>query len=73
MEDFKEIMAMIVGVLLLVFVVVFSGVIPIVYSINKKSCLSAYNEYTPSYTLWGGCKVEWNGKLTPVDIIREIK
>ena len=70
MEDFKELMAMIVGVTLIITIVVtpFLG-----YRLERKQCLTAYEAYTPSYTFWGGCKVEWSGKLTPVDIIREIK
>lgn len=72
MEDFKELMAMIVGVTLIITIVVTPFVF-LGYRLERKQCLTAYEAYTPSYTFWGGCKVEWSGKLTPVDIIREIK
>lgn len=41
-------------------------------SLNAKQCLSKYSEYQASYSFMSGCRVVWNGKVTPVDIIREI-
>lgn len=41
--------------------------------LDSKYCLTAYQEYQPNWSVWGGCRVMWDGKLTPVDIIREIK
>lgn len=40
--------------------------------LESKACQSKYQGYEPQYSFWGGCKVVWSGKLTPVDIIREI-
>ena len=43
-----------------------------VYKMDNWGCLSAYESYQPQYGFWTGCRVMRNGKLTPVDIIREI-
>lgn len=40
--------------------------------IEKQTCLSSYNQYTPQWGLLTGCRVMWDEKFTPVDIIREI-
>lgn len=40
--------------------------------LDKKICKNKYEAYQPQYSLFGGCKVIWKDKLTPVDIIREI-
>ncbi len=42
------------------------------YVIPKVKCNATYESYNPSFTMLGGCKIEWNGKQTPVEIIREI-
>lgn len=39
----------------------------------KKHCESSYNNYQPEWGIWSRCRVNWNGVMTPVDIIREIK
>ena len=42
------------------------------FLIDKASCKNKYQEFQPQYSLLGGCKVMWSGRLTPIDIIREI-
>lgn len=53
---------------LLFIVVVLSS-----YFFVKTRCLESYSYYHPQFTFFTGCRVEWNGKMTPVDIVREIK
>lgn len=67
MEDIKEIL--LITILFILFIV---GMFWGLNQINKKSCLTAYDTYKPVYTFWSGCRIEWDGKLTPVEIIREI-
>lgn len=43
------------------------------YFLEKKNCLSSYSNYEPQYGFWTECRVMWNGKLTPTDIVRLIK
>ena len=35
----------------------------------RKSCLVAYSEYVPSWSFIGGCRVMWNDKLTPIQMV----
>ena len=38
----------------------------------KIECLKSYEDYNPQFSLSGGCRIEWQGKLTPVEMIRNI-
>lgn len=49
---------------------IFAAIIALTYFVNKKNCRIAFSEYSPEYTFWGGCRIELNGKMTPVDMIR---
>lgn len=40
------------------------------YFANKISCYKKYSDYQPEYTLFGGCRIELNGKMTPVEAAR---
>ena len=42
----------------------------IVYATNKVQCYKKYADYSPEYSFWGGCQIEINGKLTPVEAVR---
>jgi hypothetical protein len=42
------------------------------YFFIKQQCLQSYSEYQPEYSLLTKCRVMHNGKITPVDIIREM-
>lgn len=67
----KEIIATVV-VIISVLGIIIGGVVGIDYLLSSKRCLTAYENYEPRYGLFSKCRVMWNGKLTPVDIIREI-
>lgn len=55
-------------VLLLVGVLFVVGFIS--YLSNRISCFKKYSDYQPEYTLFGGCRIELNGKMTPVEAVR---
>lgn len=57
----------IIGGLIVITLIILGAV-----NVVEKSCLQGYSEYNPSWGFYEGCRVNWNGKLTPVDIIREI-
>ena len=44
-----------------------------IIAMQKKECLSSYQNFQPSYTFWAKCRIMVDGKLTPVDIVRELK
>lgn len=48
----------------------FAGICAIAYVINKVQCYKKYADYSPEYSYWGGCQIEINGKLTPVEAVR---
>ncbi len=55
-------------ILLGIFGLAFAIVVPVDYS----SCISSYSAYNPSWGFISGCRIEWEGKLTPVDMIKNI-
>lgn len=55
---------------LIITVVVFALLIFVGYCINKQKCMTKYHAFEPVYSFWGGCQIELNGKLTPVEAIR---
>lgn len=54
---------LVIGIALLIGFVMWS---------DSKSCYSGYENYQPKWGVFSGCRVMWDGKLTPVDIVREI-
>lgn len=65
MFDFYE------NIITVVFCIVFVAVIiAFAYTINKVECYKKYADYSPEYSYWGGCRIEINGKLTPVEAVR---
>ncbi len=38
-------------------------------TLSGMSRIASYGEYQPQYSFLSGCRIEWNGKLIPVDII----
>ena len=40
---------------------------------SKYSCLIAYENQQPEWGIMSGCRIVVNGKLTPTDIVRELK
>lgn len=61
-------------ILITIGIVIFTVLITVIpaYFIGKANCLKSYENYQPNFSIFGGCRVMWKDKLTPVDIIREI-
>ena len=47
-----------------------AGICVVAYYILKVECYKKYEDYSPEYSWWGGCQIEINGKLTPVEAVR---
>lgn len=54
-------------------IVVVTWLSVIINSLVGASCLHAYDAYQPQYSYLSGCRIMVEGKLTPVDMVREIK
>jgi hypothetical protein len=70
--DFLEFLSEIKG-FIITFIVICIMIGIGVYHVDKQTCLVSYENYKPQYSFFGGCRVNWNERITPVDIIREIK
>jgi len=62
----------------LVFVAVILGITAVlVYGlamgIKQPQCLASYENYSPEFGFWEGCRIMVDGELTPVDIVRKMK
>ena len=44
----------------------------VLYLIMRTTCLQSYSNYQPQFGFFSQCRIEWNGKLTPTDIIYSI-
>ena len=53
-----------------ILVAFFAALCAIAYAINRVECYKKYADYSPVYSYWGGCQIEINGKLTPVEAVR---
>lgn len=62
-----ELTSFILGFILLIIASIFGA-----NYLSGVSCRAAYANYQPEYGFFTGCRVMWNGKLTPTDIVREI-
>ncbi len=40
--------------------------------LDKTRCLESYSNYNVEWGFFSGCRIEWDGKMTPIEIIREI-
>jgi len=45
--------------------------VPVLF-MDSKVCISTYSDYKPKWSILGGCKIDYNGKLTPVGMIKNI-
>lgn len=63
---------LLIGLVFSIMLVITLLILPIVYQIDKKLCLDRYQDYKPIFSLFGGCKIDFEGKLTPVDMIKNI-
>lgn len=41
--------------------------------VDAEKCMQSYEKYQPQWGLMSGCRIMVDGKLTPVDIVRELK
>lgn len=64
-EDIQIVM----GVVMLLLGTVIVGVL-IGTTLASKSCFERFEDYSPKYSLFGGCRIEFEGKFTPVNNIR---
>jgi hypothetical protein len=72
MNDF--ILSSIIVLLIILAMFSFIGMIVFTkYLIENKQCLNSYELYQPQYKFWAGCRIMVDGKLTPTDIVRELK
>jgi len=58
--------------ILVIFVIVLIIATPFGIGINylkEVRCTEKYSEYNPQYTFLSGCRIIWEGKLTPVENI----
>jgi hypothetical protein len=63
----KEILA-VASMFVIIFVVLFGSV----YLLERKTCLDSYAEFQPSWGFFTNCRIVVDGKITPVDIVREL-
>lgn len=56
--------------ILIIIVGVFTLLIFVSNYVIKKGCMTQYRAFEPVYSFWGGCQIELNGKLTPVEAVR---
>lgn len=63
--------------LLAIFTALFVGFALLVgtpaYFVTRAECHAAYAEYNPEFGFFSGCRIEWQGRMTPVELIREIR
>lgn len=43
------------------------------YGVSRGQCLKSYENYNPQYSVMGGCRIMQEGKLTPTEMIRELR
>ena len=41
--------------------------------LRNKQSLTSYSNFEPEWSFFSSCRIMVNGKLTPVDIVRELK
>lgn len=58
--------------IILVIVAFIGGLIFLANLATSKQCYKTYSEYNPQYSFWSQCRIEWQGKLTPVEMIKNI-
>jgi len=61
-----------IGIALLVLITLVSLLLIPVYFLDKAVCYNAYSDYNPRYNYLAGCRIDYNGKTTPVDMIKNI-
>lgn len=59
-------------IVLVVFAVLIGTFLCAALFMTKIQCKSAYENYQPQWGIISGCRIMVDGKLTPVDIVREL-
>ena len=59
-------------IIVTIFLVVFSIIGSFVAFVEIKTCNSAYQEYNPEWGFWSSCRIMYEGKLTPVSMVKNI-
>ncbi len=65
MSDFFEYVILLVIFILFILFLHF-------YFLDKASCLNGYSDYNPEYSFITGYRIDYNGKLTPINMIKNI-
>ena len=68
MFDEAKISLVIMG-FFVVFIAVVAGAM---LWLQSQRCAAAYSNYQAEWGYFSGCRILWEGKMTPVEIIREI-
>ncbi len=69
MRDFLAVTGIVAGATVLVLALI---VVP-AYFLTSAGCYAAYSEYNPEFGMFSGCRIEWQGRMTPVELIREVR
>jgi len=64
----KFTIGLILGIILFILGIVWS----VMWMENKK-CLAAYSNFEPQWSFFSKCRIMIDGKLTPTEIVRELK
>jgi len=66
--------ATIATISIIIGVIVFSvGLVSLLNWMSNKQCLTAYSNFEPQWGFFSKCRIVVDGKLTPVEIVRELK
>jgi len=68
----KEIIITIISITIGVIILVV-GLVSLINWMLDKQCLEAYSNFEPQWSFFSGCRIVIDGKLTPVDIVRELR
>ena len=60
-------------IVILSLIVILIGVVGIGILMANLSCINSYSNFEPQWGILTGCRIMVDGKLTPVDIVRELK
>lgn len=44
-----------------------------IYFADKHTCYSAWEDFSPEYGFWTGCRIVVDGKRVPTDKVRELR
>ena len=69
-DDYLELPSMFgIGTMMILFTIIIA-VLSIWF--NEVSCYRSFEQYNPDWSFISGCRIEFQGKLTPVDMIKNI-